>query len=341
MKRPGKPKDVIMELVRAHGVVTSQDVVRRLRISRQTATEHLRHLIAAHRLVRLGSTRGARYIPAGPSHARKGAADHFRAVYKNRGLEEDRVLSEVELRLALPRKLSGQARRIVAYAFTEMLNNAIEHSHAGHSEVAVRMDPSNFEFAVVDRGIGVFDSIRRKFRLKDRFEAVEHVLKGKQTTDPERHSGQGIFFTSKIADRFVLESGGLSLVMDNVENDIALKDIKAFKGTRVYFRIKRKSRKDLKAVFDQYSNAEYEFDRTKVYVRLSQRKDEVISRSQARRLLFGLERFKRITLDFSGVSGVGQGFVDEIFRVFRTRHPDIEIEAVNMQPSVRFMVERT
>ncbi|MFZ5475538.1 MAG: STAS-like domain-containing protein [Myxococcota bacterium] len=35
---------------------------------------------------------------------------------------------------------------------------------------------------------------------------------------------------------------------------------------------------------------------------------EFVSRSEARRLLHGLERFREVVLDFAGVPGVGQGF---------------------------------
>ena len=62
-----------------------------------------------------------------------------------------------------------------------------------------------FTFTVSDRGVGAFESVRKKFKMKNSFEAAEHLLKGKQTTAPERHSGQGIFFTSRIADHFALE----------------------------------------------------------------------------------------------------------------------------------------
>lgn len=44
--------------------------------------------------------------------------------------------------------------------------------------------------------------------------------------------------------------------------------------------------------------------------------------------------------DFSGVEVVGQGFCDEVFRIFRREHPEIELEAVNMNESVAIMVNR-
>jgi len=57
--------------------------------------------------------------------------------------------------------------------------------------------------------------------------------------------------------------------------------------------------------------------------------DPHISRSQAKRLLMGLEKFKQVVLDFKGVSSVGQAFVDEVFRVFQNEHPDIAIQYFN------------
>lgn len=45
-------------------------------------------------------------------------------------------------------------------------------------------------------------------------------------------------------------------------------------------------------------------------------------------------------LDFGGVELVGQAFCDEIFRVFRYKHPEVQLEPVNMGKSVEMMVRR-
>ena len=66
-----------------------------------------------------------------------------------------------------------------------------------------------------------------------------------------------------------------------------------------------------------------------------------ISRSQARRVLVGLEKFKVVLFDYEKVPMVGQAFADEIYRVFQELHPDIRLENENMSEGVRFMVERT
>ena len=45
-------------------------------------------------------------------------------------------------------------------------------------------------------------------------------------------------------------------------------------------------------------------------------------------------------LDFTGVEGVGQGFADEVFRVWAKQHLETRLNPENMTEPVAFMVER-
>jgi len=185
--------------------------------------------------------------------------------------------------------------------------------------------------------------VMRERHLKSELEAMQDILKGKVTTDPKAHTGEGIFFTSKVADRFVLESFGHRMVVDNVINDIFFQEEKRInRGTRVTFTIPRNSTRHLNKIFEHFQSqpGSYAFDKTEIRVRLFTLGTVYVSRSQARRILAGLEKFKKVILDFDQVPNVGQAFADEVFRVFQTRHPDISIEPVNMNETVRFMVTR-
>ena len=68
--------------------------------------------------------------------------------------------------------------------------------------------------------------------------------------------------------------------------------------------------------------------------------DELISRSQAKRLLARLDLFKRVVLDFRNVDMIGQAFADQIFRVFANEHPEIELLATNTSVAVQQMISR-
>jgi 23S rRNA pseudoU1915 N3-methylase RlmH len=66
----------------------------------------------------------------------------------------------------------------------------------------------------------------------------------------------------------------------------------------------------------------------------------LVSRSQAKRVLAGIDRFKVAALDFTGVDWIGQGFADEIFRVYQNAHPEIKILVEGANPEVKAMIQR-
>jgi 23S rRNA pseudoU1915 N3-methylase RlmH len=107
--------------------------------------------------------------------------------------------------------------------------------------------------------------------------------------------------------------------------------------------ISTKASRTVKEVFDKYTakGDEYSFSRTHVPVNLARYGEEqLVSRSQAKRLLARLEPFKEIFLDFEGVNFIGQAFADEIFRVFKNEHPDIEIIWLHASKQVEKMIKR-
>ena len=171
-------------------------------------------------------------------------------------------------------------------------------------------------------------------------------MKGKTTTMPKSHSGEGIFFTSKASDLFILDSFRHQLSIQTLLGDVKVNQIATSKrGTRVIFEISADSNLHLNDVFKKYTNlkdtGDFGFDKTEIRVKLFTASGVHISRSQARRILSGLEKFKILLLDFDKVPIVGQSFADEIYRVFQNTHPDIVIQEENMSEGVRFMIERS
>lgn len=330
-------KQEILQIVQRRGRVTGPELCRELGISRQALNVHLKSLIADGSVVKEGRTRGTAYrMPAEGEHA---PAPHKAAhVYRVKNLHEDRVLASLVMELALERACSDSALQILRYAFTEMLNNAIDHSQAETCNVSMTVGTYDVEFTVRDRGIGAFKSIADRFELADEHEAVQELLKGKTTTMADRHSGEGIFFTSKAADFMYLRSHRTKLVFDNARCDVFLETQRPIKGTHVVFRISRHSKRRLGELFERYApeDYDYQFERTRVTVRLYQ--TEYISRSEAKRLVNNLDRFRAVVLDFKGVRSIGQGFADQVFRVFLGEHPAVSLRVEHLAPSLRPMV---
>lgn len=251
-------------------------------------------------------------------------------------LQEDVVWRGITDRLPAQ---SDVARSIEAYAFTEMLNNAIDHSGGTSARVRMWIDGNHLTFQITDDGVGVFAQVRETFDLPDTFAAIAELTKGKRTSAADAHSGEGIFFTSKAVDLFQLESDGLRWKVDNVIHDHAVGESEVTTGTRVSFGVATDASRPLGDVFSAFST-DHEFTRSQPVIKLFELGTEFVSRSEAKRLLVGMESFTEITLDFDGVSLVGQGFVDEVFRVWGGRHPATTLNPVHMNDAVRFMVER-
>ena len=130
------------------------------------------------------------------------------------------------------------------------------------------------------------------------------------------------------------------LVFDNVGQDTYIKDILPTKGTKVDFALNFKSKKTLPELFHQYTDDSFQFNKTGVNVKLYHQNIDYVSRSQARRILAGLEKFKTIELDFKDVKTVGQAFADEVFRVWQAAHQSNKIIVNNANENILLMIKR-
>jgi anti-sigma regulatory factor (Ser/Thr protein kinase) len=337
-------KQLILKDFCKKGTLRTPEIEAKFRMSRQGIHRYLSLLVKEGHILKQGtSRRTSYYILNKPSALKKVWKKNrsFKKRVRATGLHEDILLKEVEEQTGLLNDLSSQAMTNFAYGFTEMVNNAIDHSGTKLITVEVDCNLGMNSFSVVDTGVGVFQNICEKKNLSNEMEAIQDLLKGKQTTMPEKHSGEGIFFTSKIADRFIIESHRKQLIIDNIlNNDIFIKDIRYRKGTRVFFEQRAQTKKKLDDLFRQYTNEEFQFSKSHVSIKLFTSGDLYVARSQAKRLLHSLEKFEEIILDFKGVPTVGQGFADEIFRVFKKDHPDIKITAINCNENIDFMIKR-
>ncbi|MEW6273308.1 MAG: DUF4325 domain-containing protein [Thermodesulfobacteriota bacterium] len=315
----------------AAGGVTTGDVVKKLGLSRATAQRRLSALLDEGLLDRIGEGRAARYVPA---------ASTWR--FRRAGLREDDVWKLVEPRIRATLPFSDDEIATIGYAVTEMVNNAIEHSDGKKVVVRLAFEHGEAVVGVEDDGVGCFERIRRTHDVDSVEDAVLQLEKGKLTSMPERHSGEGIFFSSKAPRRFLLESHDRGWLVDNEAHDTALLPLdERVDGTRVTMCFSPGTTPRLDALFARWTDPEsLAFAKTRTTVKLAARGRMLLSRSEARRVVAGLERFAHVMLDFAGVDVVGQGFVDEIFRVFAGAHPSVVLEPVRMNDAVAFMVAR-
>jgi anti-sigma regulatory factor (Ser/Thr protein kinase) len=306
-------------------------VAERCSVTRATANKALKRLIQLNWLVREGTPRRPHFKP--------GMLRQVVHHYPLAGLQEDIPWSRDFAPFFM---MPAHVQRMAQHAFCELLNNAIDHSEGTQVTVSLRQTPSHVQLLVSDDGRGLFDKINEAFTLDDPALAMLELSKGKLTTQPERHCGRGLFFTSKLADVFDLHAN--EVAFQHREWDargwLPGRPLKS-RGTSVYAAIALDTTRTLPDVMSAYSSdrASMGFDRTSVSLGLiASPRAGLESRAQARRVASRLHQFKHVEVNFDGVADIGHSFADELFRVMADQHAGVELVPVNMSPAVRAMV---
>lgn len=331
----GEPvRKFLVENIDAH----PSDIVRltanKFDCTRQAVHKHLQRLIAEGAVIVSGNTRNKRYGLAPLLH-------WDRKYDLAGGLAEDAVWRQDIAPLL--GKLPENVLSIWHYGFTEMLNNVIDHSGASYVSVSVSKTAAAASIKIYDDGIGIFKKIQAALNLVDERHSVLELAKGKFTTDPANHSGEGIFFSSRMFDEFDILSGEVYFSHEfDKKEDWILQRSTPRGGTLVTMVLHNHTARTTKKVFDKFtSDEDYGFNKTVVPVKLMRYGDDnLVSRSQAKRLLARFDRFKIVVLDFSGVTSIGQAFADEVFRVFKAKHSDVELVPIHAASEVRRMITR-
>lgn len=232
--------------------------------------------------------------------------------------------------------LSEDIQHIWDYAMGEMVNNVIDHSAAEHMNVIVEQNHLQTSVLIIDDGVGIFEKIKKHFSFSSLDEAICELFKGKLTTDEANHSGEGIFFTSKMMDKFLIYSIGKIFTTSKYNNDNIFDMDEILNGTCVFMSLSNFSHKSAREVFNLYSDVDGGFTTTKIPLK-NIFDSAPISRSQAKRICNRLEKFEEVILDFDGVSWMGQGFAHQMFIVYNNSNPNISIKPINMSEDVERM----
>ena len=134
----------------------------------------------------------------------------------------------------------------LAYALREIIRNVFEHSKAREAYLCgQRWSGGRVEIAIIDQGIGIFDSLKNAFGIKKPIDALELAIEPaiSRTTGPKGdknehgNSGYGLYVLSRLGleyGKFLLGSGDGCLRMD--KNGTAVDNF-AYKGTVVGLRL--------------------------------------------------------------------------------------------------------
>ncbi len=328
-------REYILKNVDKYPTSVSRMAIEKYKLSRGAINNYMKRLVDEGFLEATGNTKARLYKS-------KPIVKELFTIELSHGLSEDAIW-----RHRLMPFITNAKKNVIdicQYCFTEMLNNAIDHSASRDAIVGYTQTYNKIVMTIMDHGVGIFEKIRKDFNLEDPRAALLELSKGKLTSDKVNHSGQGIFFTSRMLDKFNILSGHLFYTRERIDDDewlIETEDEQQYSGgTYISMEIHTDVDRTTREVFDKYQGADLSFRKAHVPVKLSKYPGEqLVSRSQAKRVLARFDNFTEVILDFKGVEDIGQSFADEIFRVFKNSHPDIDILAVNTSPQVKKMIE--
>lgn len=317
----------------------SRDIVKitssHFNVSRQTVYRYLHLLISNGDILAKGENRNKSY------HL------NFKMqqfVFQNKGNDwDEEVVWRNYVKKVLP-PIPMNVLDICHYGVGEMVNNIIDHSEATEFTIIIEINSQLIRIWLIDNGIGIFTKIQRDFNLQDKRHAILELAKGKLTSDPSRHTGEGIFFTSRMYDEFAIISEDIAF-LGHYQDDWLLPDRPNYvKGTVVFMSIRKEAKQTMKEIFDRFTpdidDDDFGFQRTTVPVRLAQYEGEsLVSRSQAKRLITRFDQFKEVILDFKSIEIIGQPFADEVFRVFRNDHPNTHLRTINTNEDIDKMIK--
>lgn len=321
----------IGEAAHAHPHDLASHLTERLAISRSSASKLLQRLVASQWLVREGSPRKALFRP--------GLLRQVVRRYPLAGLDEHLPWARDFAPLfALPPHVA----RLAQHVFTELVNNAIDHSGGSSVTVSMRQTPAHLQLLVSDDGCGLFERIGSHFDIHDPALAMLELAKGKLSSQPQRHTGRGLFFTTRIADVLDLHANAQAFQHRGWQpNRWRSGRPAAQRGTSVFAAIALDTRCDLDALLRAHSadGAGYAFERTVVPLQLlAGTPGGLESRAQARAVAARLAQFRRAELDFDGVATIGHSFADELLRVYGSAHPQLELVPLHASAQVAAML---
>lgn len=337
MKKREKTENLehfIFDNLRGHEADIASLTANHFQISRAAVARHIALLVERKVLSATGNTKARTYalIPQ--------VEERFSL--STIGLQEDVVWRE-RISPLLADGIPENVLTICNYGFTEMLNNAIDHSESDTVHIDVSIDAASICLIVRDFGIGVFGKLMRDLHLHDARHALLELSKGKLTTASPAHTGQGIFFTSRMFDKYMLWANGFSFCRLGKDDDWLFESADNQTGTWILMRISPRATQTAGGISSQYASELHDYGFTKTHVPLELARyegEQLVSRSQAKRLLLRVDQFKEVLLDFRGISTIGQAFADEIFRVFQRNHPQLLIVSVNANEEVRNLIAR-
>ena len=325
-------ESLIIEQALKRGKLTTARIMRKTGFSHAYVHRIFQRLVDGGNLLKTGSTKSARYYPATEANIKKvkSNAGHYNRIIRNIDpMDENKILSDMKGKFS-DAGIQLNVSQLFDYVFAKILNNAFIHSRSDKLNISAGTEHNVISFEIRDFGTGIFNNIKNKMGLTSIDEAAAELIKGT--------AGKGLISASKASDTLVIQSSNKKVIFNNLLNDVFVRTVRELKGTKVTFNINVDSSRTLTGILYKQNGTSENYDSTRILVKLFTGDNKYPSRSEAKRMLEGLDRFKKIILDFRDVESIGLGFADEVFELWKQAHPEIELKVENANDDVMYVI---
>ncbi len=326
----------ILDNVSSHPADIVKIIAQKFAISRQAAARHIKKLVNQGDIEIEGNTSGRIYRPS------QGRIVEFTYIITDR---PDKDIAWREDILPVLQSLPGNVLELWKFCFEKIFNYEVHHSGGTTIHVRILQQKTQTTITISDDGAGFFHSIKEKLQLDDDQQAALELSEGRPSTDPHNSTGLNILLPSRMVDYFAIAAGKVIFAhqygiawdwaFDTADEEIP--------GTFISMIIGNNTLRTTGQVFKEFAAAkagDRVFSKTCIPVRLAQYNSEALfSRSQARKVLARIDRFKIAVLDFLGVDKIGSAFADQIFRVFSAEHPEIQLLHCNTNRQIEAIIK--
>jgi len=324
----------ILDNVSVHPTDIVKVVAQKFAISRQAAARHLKKLTDQGDIETEGNTSGRIYRPS------KGRITQY--IYLVNDLPRAEVVWEKDI-LPLLQSLPDHIIELWEYCFTEVFTNGVAHSKGKSLNVRIIQQKLQTTINILDDGIGIFQNIKEKSQLDtDEYAALE-LTNGTISIIPGKNVKANILLSAQMTDHFTIISKRVVLAHQyGIDWDWTLdRSNDEISGTLICMIINNDTVRTCKqTIKDCMAEGKNDFAKTCIPVKLVDYSAETLfSRAQARRVLARVDKFKIAILDFYGVQEIGPAFADQIFRVFSSNHPDIQLFYTNANKQVEDIIQ--
>jgi hypothetical protein len=339
MDRSRQKSDVIGQFILDNVSLHPDNIVKitaqRFAMSRQAAARHIKKLVVQGDIEAEGNTSGRVYRPS---------QGHI--VELSYSIADHPVGASIWKMDILPvlQTLPGNIIDLWDYCFQRIFKNGCDHSGGTTVHVQVVQQKNQTIINIADDGEGLFKNIQANLGLKDEQEAALWLSNEQLPIVPENSAKKNIFFSSRMADFFTIVSGKIIFTHQNgIAWDWALGISPEKKtGTVVSMMIENDTPRTVAEVLHSRTTSPTQKNAASkvcIPVRLAKYGAEALfSRSQARRILARIDRFNCAVLDFIGVKTIGAAFADQIFRVFPSEYPGIQLLHCNANKQVEAVI---